>query len=139
MIHAVDIANSYDHAIEAFWRGDPFALRCLDQWLQIFRAESCPDVSGEAVAWSLHGAGGRGIRWTESDTVVFGTVPGASKCYRIPIEAYLPADPETDPVEPPRPSVRQIELERTSPQSAPQCTSHPWGATCDCEAARASR
>jgi hypothetical protein len=138
-MYAVDVARTYDRAIEALWRGDPASLRSLNQWLSAFRIESCPDASGKVIAFSPHAAGGRGIRWSESSTVIYGEIPGQTSCYQIPIEACLPGVLKVESVERVRLTSFALDLRVAPPQSAPRCTSQPWGERCDCAAARSAR
>jgi hypothetical protein len=137
MIHAVDIARIYNRAIEDMWRGDPSSLRCLNQWLRVFRIESCPDEFGKVIALSPHAAGGRGVRWSESSTVIYGKIPGQTSCYRIPVEGYLPGPLDVEQPERARLTSFVLHLDVAPPQPAPHCTSQPWGGQCECAAAQA--
>jgi hypothetical protein len=84
------IACTYQHAMDAYWRGES-DLRSLDMLLGRFRVLDLPPIPACAPdAFSARGAGGRGISWYEAGDEVVGYVPGTSTGYRIPLSAIPP-------------------------------------------------
>ena len=84
------IACAYQHAMDAYWRGES-DLGPLDTLLGRFRVRELPSIPAWAPdAFSPRGAGGRGISWYEVGDEVVGYVPGTSTCYRIPLSAIPP-------------------------------------------------
>ena len=88
---AREVADSYLQSISAYWRGEP-GLAEVEYWLTSFGENQVRFDGGKtADAVSPHGAGGRGIRWYETPSAVFGLIPGSPRGYRIPIDAISPS------------------------------------------------
>lgn len=92
MTRAMELAATYDRSVLALQHGDATALRQLNQWLDVFWVESSPNVAGKFVTRSRSGDGNRRIEWSESQTIVYGTIPGQEGCFRVPVEAFLPSE-----------------------------------------------
>lgn len=83
MLTADDLSYIYASYTSALWRGDPASLS-LEQWFNRHWSEHAPSLSlSDPAAVSPHGAGGRGIHWYESTTVILGLVPGKTGCYLV--------------------------------------------------------
>src|SRR5689334_8169273 len=77
------LADAYLDYLSALWRGEPrvggFARR-----LERFWDPTLAPTDGALLAFSPHGAGGRGIEWRSSGEEILGCIPGHSGGYRIP-------------------------------------------------------
>jgi len=107
---AQDAARSYDHCIEAYWRGEDdgcaFRSAFATYWRPtVARAEDSPGIV------SPLGAGGRGLVWREANGTVVGAVQGGAGGYQIPVGALLP-DPRS-----PSPLIPRAELATPSLRS----------------------
>lgn len=139
MGHAKELAESYDRTIIAFWGGDPAPLHILQQWLSLFWTDSAPASPGPIAAVSPHAAGGRSIRWSETDLLIYGTVPGKDGCYQIPVDALVPViGPLRHPVASPAHPFRGAAIEQPG-KTTSHCTVQLWDTHCDCAAVHASR
>lgn len=85
MTSACEIAQLYDRAAADLWRGDGDAMRRIADRLEATWGAGPPEPAAPPAAVSLHGGGGRGIRWYDTATEVLGFVPGRAGCYRLPI------------------------------------------------------
>lgn len=92
MISARDLSLAYIRAVSAYWRGDSEFLPQFDAWLAQFWTAAAPEPASEPQAHCPHGAAGRGIRWHEQGTELFGYVPGRRGCFRIPRTVDLPRE-----------------------------------------------
>ena len=83
MLTADDLSDLYDSYTSALWRGDAASLS-LEQWLHRHWSNQTPRLPAVTpAAVSPHGAGGRGIHWYESSSVILGLIPGKSGCYLV--------------------------------------------------------
>jgi hypothetical protein len=77
------LADAYLEYLSALWRGEPqagtFARR-----LERFWDPALEETDGTLLAFSPHGAGGRGIEWRSAGDEIWGCIPGYSGGYRIP-------------------------------------------------------
>jgi hypothetical protein len=83
MLTADDLHRVYATYMSAIWRGDPASLT-IETWLTRHWRDHAPIVpSTGPVAVNPHGAGGHGIYWHESASVILGVVPGRTGCYLV--------------------------------------------------------
>lgn len=93
---AQDAARSYDHCVEAYWRGDEDGCAFRDVFARYWQpVVAC--LEGPPEAESPLGAGGRGLLWRQVDGIIVGEVRGNGCGYQIPVGATLP---EADPLHP---------------------------------------
>lgn len=90
MITAHTLNLSYIQAVSSYWRGDGDVLPEFDAWLAQFWADCPAEPTTHPRARCPFGGAGRGIRWHESRSTIFGYVPGRSGCYRVPRTVELP-------------------------------------------------
>lgn len=90
--HARKLACLYDQYVAAVQRNDHEVVDAFAEWLGAFWDEGPPEPRTPPSAISLLGGIGRGIRWHETEGMVFGYVRGWKRrgCYRVPIEDLLP-------------------------------------------------
>jgi hypothetical protein len=89
---AEDAARSYDHCVEAYWRGEENGCAFCDAFARYWRPV-VTRVEGLPEAESPLGAGGRGLLWREGDGIIVGEVRGSKCGYQFPAGVTLP-EPE---------------------------------------------
>lgn len=77
------LADAYLDDLSALWRGEPHA-GTFARRLERFWDPALNEADGTLLAFSPHGAGGRGIEWRSSGDEIWGVIPGRSGGYRIP-------------------------------------------------------
>jgi hypothetical protein len=77
------LADAYLDYLSALWRGEPHAATFARR-LERFWDPALEEADGTLLAFSPHGAGGRGIEWRSSGDEIWGVIPGRSGGYRIP-------------------------------------------------------
>jgi hypothetical protein len=77
------LADAYLDYLSALWRGEPQASGFARR-LERFWDPGLAASGGTLLAYSPHGAGGRGIEWRSSGDEIWGCIPGRSGGYRIP-------------------------------------------------------
>lgn len=90
MASTAELARAYDQYVSALWRGDAAAAP-FGAWLRThWRDGPVPQPAAPPIAISPCGGGGRGICWYETETTIFGCIPGADGYYAVPLNAVLP-------------------------------------------------
>lgn len=92
MITAHDLSLAYVQAVSAYWRGESDLLPTFDAWLAQFWVDGPAEPTTLPREHLPHGAAGRGIRWHECGSLLYGYVPGMRGCLRVPRAALLPRE-----------------------------------------------